>query len=136
MKHRKKVVKLGRMSSHRHSMLYNMASSLIISKKIHTTLAKAHAVTPVVDKLITWAKGGSLKERRLAFRYLKDRTLVGKLFTEVAPMMNDRNGGYTRILKSGIRKGDGALMAIIELVGSETVETPAKSKKVKKKSAK
>lgn len=134
MRHRKRIVKLGRMSSHRKSMLSNMASSLISHKKIHTTVSKAHAVTPLVDKLITWSRKGTLKDRRLAYRILKDRTLVGKLFTEIAPVMKDRNGGYTRILRTGIRKGDSAPMAILELVGLEEVEkTPAKTKKSKKK---
>lgn len=121
------------MTSHRQSMLYNMAGSLILHKKIHTTLPKARAVVPVIDNLITWAKGGSVKGRRLAFGFLKDRTLVSKLFKEIAPVMSGRSGGYTRVLKAGIRRGDGAPMAILELVGTEAIEAPAKSKKAKKK---
>lgn len=133
MKHRKKIVKLGRMSSHRKSMLSNMASSLILHKRIHTTVPKANAVVPLVDKLVTWAKKGSLKDRRLAYRVLKDRSLVGKLFTEIAPLMNSRNGGYTRVIKAGVRAGDSAPMAVLELVGLETKEASSKVKKTKKK---
>lgn len=132
MRHRNKTIKLGRMSSHRKAMLNNMAASLIICKKIQTTEPKAQAVVPLIDKLITWAKRGSLHDRRLAFSVLKDRTLVGKLFSEVAPVMADRAGGYTRIYKTGFRPGDCAPMAIIELIGTE-VEAVAEKKPKKKK---
>jgi len=134
MKHRKKVLKLGRMSSHRFAMLYNMAGSLIVHKKIHTTVPKAKAVVPTVSKLITWAKEGTLHARRLAFSILKDKDIVKILFDEVAKTMANRPGGYTRIIKAGFRPGDGAPMAILELVGFENVvaEQP-KTKEEKKK---
>lgn len=134
MRHRKKIVKLGRMSSHRKAMLSNMAASLILHKKIYTTLPKAKAVVPLVDRLITWAKAGSLHARRLAFGILRDRTLVKRLFTEIASSMVNHNGGYTRIIKAGNRPGDGAPMAFLELVEEVPQEQiKEKPKKVKKK---
>jgi len=133
MRHRKRVVKLGRTSDHRKFMLSNMAASLIVHKRIQTTLAKAHAVVPVVNKLITWAKDGSLQAHRLAYKILRDRDIVGMLFKELPPAMGERNGGYTRILKAGIRKGDSALMVVLELVGMEPVEDLEKKKKKKNK---
>lgn len=135
MRHRMKIVKLGRMSSHRKAMFSNMAASIIVHKKIHTTLPKAKAIEPVVARLITWAKEGTIHARRLAFRILKSRDLVKLLFTEIGPMMAGRKGGYTRILKAGTRAGDGAPMAILELVGQELVE-PKEEKKDKKKEKK
>lgn len=134
MRHRKKTVKLGRMSSHRKAMLNNMAASVINHKRIQTTLPKARAVVPLIDKLITWGKRGTLHDRRLAYTILKDRTLVGKLFTEVAPEMAERNGGYTRIAKAGMRAGDNAPLAILELMGVELAQ--AEEKKEKKKAKK
>lgn len=139
MKHKKKIVKLGRMTSHRKAMLNNMASSVVSYRKIHTTVQKAKAVTPLVHKLITWGKNGSLSSRRLAFRVLKDRSMVKKLFVEVAPLMNDYKGGYTRIIRTGVRHGDGASMAILELVGQSAIaedKGKAVSKKDKKKASK
>lgn len=133
MRHKKRTVKLGRMSSHRKAMLSNMAASVVLHKKVQTTLPKARAVVPVVDKLIRWSKRGTLHDRRLAFSILKDRDLVGKLFTEIAPEMASRNGGYSRITKTGYRKGDNAPLAIVEIVGFEsTIEVEPKSKKKKK----
>lgn len=138
MKHRKKIVKLGRMSSHRNAMLSNMAGSIILYKKIQTTFQKAKAVKPLIEKLITWSKEGTLHARRIAFSILKDRTLVRQLFTEIAPVMANRSGGYTRIIRTGIRTGDGATMAILELVGHETiaVKEDKKDKKKEKKTEK
>jgi large subunit ribosomal protein L17 len=132
MRHRKRVVKLGRMSSHRNAMFSNMAASVILNKKIHTTISKAKAVKPFVEKLITWAKEGSIHARRLAFSVLKSRDIVKVLFSEVAPNFIDRNGGYTRILRAGVRAGDGATMAILELVGQEKEETKEEKKEKKK----
>lgn len=131
MRHRKKIVKLGRMSSHRKAMLSNMAASLLTHKKIHTTFSKAKAVVPLIDKLITWARKGSLHYRRLSFSVLRDSSLVNKLFDEIAPTMTDHNGGYTRIIKAGTRRGDGSLMALIELV-SKAVEEEKREKGTKK----
>lgn len=137
MRHRKKVIKLGRMSSHRNAMLSNMAGSIIVHKKIYTTLPKANAVAPLIDNLVTWAKEGSLHAHRLAFRILKDRNLVKTLFTEVAPALTGHTGGYTRVIRAGNRTGDGAPMAIIELVGHEPKEEkPEKGGKKKEKTEK
>lgn len=128
------------MSSHRKAMLSNMCGSFLLYKKIHTTLPKAKAVVPLLDKLITWAKSGSLHSRRLAFRVLKNRLLVKRLFAEIAPAMANRGGGYTRIIKTGTRPGDGAPMALLELVEEATVSEPkekkAKGKKKKEKEKK
>lgn len=123
------------MSSHRKAMLCNMASSLLVHKRIHTTFPKAKAVVPLVDKLITWSKKGTIHARRLSFSILRNRLLVKKLFTEIAPTMTNRSGGYTRIIKAGVRAGDGAPMALIELTAEEAVEEkePKKKKKAKKK---
>lgn len=142
MKHRKRIVKLGRMSSHRNAMFSNMAGSFFVHKKIHTTLPKARGVESLIERLITWGKEGTIHARRLAFSILKNRTLVKILFTEIAPKMANRRGGYTRILKAGVRAGDGAPMAILELVDHETVELKEeikgkkKEKKVEKKEKK
>lgn len=134
MRHRKRIVKLGRMSSHRKAMLGNMAGSLLAHKKIYTTLPKAKAVTPLIDRLITWAKEGSIHSRRLSYRILKDRTLVKRLFTEIVPGLTGHSGGYTRIIKAGNRLGDGAPMALIELVTEKAkLEAPKKEKEKKKK---
>lgn len=136
MRHRKKIIKLGRMSSHRKAMLSNMAGSLLLYKRIHTTFPKAKAVVPLVDRLITRAKEGSLHSRRIAFRILKDQSLVNRLFTEIGPAMANRSGGYTRIIKAGTRPGDGAPMALLELVEGVVTEEPkekGKKKKEKKK---
>lgn len=134
MRHRKKIVKLGRMSSHRKAMLANMAGSLLLHKKIHTTFSKAKAVVPLVDKLITWAKKGALHYRRLSFSILKNKQLVNKLFNEIAPAMAEHSGGYTRIIKAGQRHGDGSSMALIELV-SKGIEEEKQEKGAKKKIA-
>lgn len=137
MRHRKKIVKLGRMSSHRNAMLSNMAGSIINYKKIHTTLPKANAVAPLVEKLITLSKQDSLHARRLAFRVLKDKDLIKKLFGEIAPSLTAHKGGYTRIIRTGVRTGDGAPMAIIELVVQENKEEKQeKEKKGKEKGQK
>lgn len=138
MRHRKHIIKLGRMSSHRKSMLSNMASSLILHKRIYTTFPKAKAVVPLVDRLITWAREGSLHSRRLSYRVLKDRSLVKRLFAEIAPAVSKHPGGYTRIIKAGNRIGDGAPMALVELVSEGEVlkEAPKKEKEKKKKKEK
>ena len=122
------------MTSHRKAMLNNMVASVINHKRIQTTLPKARAVVPLLDKLITWGKRGTLHDRRLAYAVLKDRTLVGKLFTEVAPELSERSGGYARIAKTGMRAGDNAQMAILELIGLEPA--PVEEKKQKKKDKK
>jgi len=113
----KKGPRLGAGPAHQKLLLSGLASSLIRDGKIRTTEAKAKAVRPVVERLITKAKRGDLAARRQVLRTVPDRAIVHKLFAEVAPQYADRNGGYTRIVKLGPRKGDAAPMALVELVG-------------------
>ena len=116
MRHRKKFNHLGRKSAHRKAMLSNMASSLILHKRIKTTVAKAKALRMYVEPLITKSKDDSTHSRRVVFSYLKDKFAVSELFREVSAKISNRPGGYTRILKTGNRLGDNADMCIIELV--------------------
>lgn len=116
MRHNKKFNHLGRTSSHRKAMLANMASSLIESKRITTTLAKAKALRTYVEPLITKAKDDSTHSRRVVFSHLQNKNAVSELFRDVAEKIGDRPGGYTRILRTGNRFGDNAEMCIIELV--------------------
>jgi len=118
----KKGPRLGSGPAHQKLMLSGLASSLIKDGKIKTTEARAKAVRPVIEKLITKAKKGDLAARRLVLRTLTDRDVVHKLFSEVAPQYAERNGGYTRIVKLGPRKGDAAPMALIELIESTADE--------------
>ncbi len=130
MRHSKVINHLGRTSSHRKAMLSNMATSLILHKRISTTTAKAKALRTFVEPLITKSKDDSTHSRRVVFSYLKDKTAVAELFREVSPKVGERPGGYTRILKTGHRLGDNADMCIVELVdyneamlGGEAVKT-------------
>lgn len=116
MRHGVKKAKLQRTASHRNAMLANQACSLINHGRITTTLAKAKALRPYVEKLITLGKDGSLHARRLALAELPQRDSVKKLFSEVAEVTKERNGGYTRIVKLGQRKTDSAPMALIEII--------------------
>jgi large subunit ribosomal protein L17 len=116
MRHRKKINHLGRQKAHRQSMLSNMASSLIIHKRIYTTVAKAKALRTFVEPLITKSKDDTTHSRRVVFSYLQDKNAVSELFREVSLKIGDRPGGYTRILKAGMRSGDSADMCYIELV--------------------
>src|SRR5664280_1802098 len=116
MRHNRVINHLGRTSSHRKAMLSNMATSLIIHKRITTTTAKAKALRTFVEPLITKSKEDSTHSRRIVFSYLKDKTAVAELFREVSPKIAERPGGYTRILKIGNRIGDNADMCIMELV--------------------
>ena len=116
MRHRKGPAKLGRTSTHRQAMLANMAAALVKHEQIVTTLPKAKALRPVVEKLVTLAKKGDLSSRRLAIARLRDEAMVRKLFSTLAERYNERPGGYTRVLKAGFRYGDDAPMAVIELV--------------------
>ncbi len=116
MRHRKGFNHLGRTSSHRKAMLSNMASSLILHKRITTTTAKAKALRSYVEPLITKSKNDTTHSRRVVFSYLKNKYAVAELFREVSPKITDRPGGYTRILKTGARLGDNAEMCVIELV--------------------
>jgi len=116
MRHSRVINHLGRTSSHRKSMLANMASSLILHKRITTTTAKAKALRTYVEPLITKSKDDSTHSRRVVFSYLKDKTAVAELFRDISPKIGERPGGYTRILKLGNRIGDNADMCILELV--------------------
>ncbi len=116
MRHLNAINQLGRDSSERKAMIANMASSLILHKRIETTTAKARVLRSYVEPLINRSKEDSTHSRRVVFRYLGDKNAVAELFREVAPRVADRPGGYTRILKTGFRLGDGAEMCIIELV--------------------
>lgn len=117
MRHRKSGRQLNRNSSHRQAMFRNMACSIVRHEIIKTTVAKAKELRRVVEPLITLAKVDSVANRRLAFARTRDAEVVGKLFTELGPRFQERPGGYTRILKCGLRTGDKAPMAFIELVG-------------------
>jgi large subunit ribosomal protein L17 len=108
--------KLNRTSSHRKAMFANMAASLIIHEQIVTTLPKAKEMKPIMDKLITLSKKGTLAARRQALAQIRDKAAVNKLFSAFGERYADRNGGYTRVLKAGFRYGDNAPMAVIELV--------------------
>ncbi len=116
MRHRKKVAKLSLKTAPRKALIKGLASSLINKEKIKTTLAKAKALRPIVETYITKAKKGTLASRRALIALMGDEKAVKKLMEKVAPQYQDRNGGYTRIIKLGNRKGDDAPMAIIELV--------------------
>jgi large subunit ribosomal protein L17 len=116
MRHAKSGRKLGRDSSHRRALYANLAGSLITHGRIETTEAKAKAVRPYAEKLITLGKRGDLHARRLAMAELRSNDVVHKLFSDVAPRFSERNGGYTRIVKLGPRQGDAAAMALLELV--------------------
>ncbi len=116
MRHNKKINHLGRQAGHRKALMSNMASSLILYKRIETTVAKAKALKRYVEPLITKSKEDTTHSRRVVFSYLKDKHAVTELFREVAPRIANRPGGYTRILHTGFRLGDAAEMCIIELV--------------------
>jgi large subunit ribosomal protein L17 len=116
MRHQKKINHLGRKSAHRKAMLSNMAASLIIHKRIHTTVAKAKALRGFIEPLITKSKDDSTHSRRVVFSYLQSKEAVSELFREISKKIMDRPGGYTRILKTGTRFGDNAEMCLIELV--------------------
>ncbi|MDJ0621677.1 MAG: 50S ribosomal protein L17 [Desulfocapsaceae bacterium] len=119
MRHRKSGRKLGRTGSHREAMFRNMVTSLFEHERIVTTTEKAKEMRPIAEKMITLAKRGDLHARRQAYSYIRSQEVVAKLFDEISEMFADRNGGYTRIIKTGVRQGDAASMAILELVGYE-----------------
>lgn len=116
MRHHSGLRKLNRTSSHRLAMFRNMTNSLLLNEVIKTTLPKAKELRRLVEPMITLGKKPSLANRRLAFNRLRDRDIVGKLFSELGPRYQTRNGGYLRILKFGFRKGDNAPMALVELL--------------------
>jgi large subunit ribosomal protein L17 len=138
MRHQKKTVRLGRTADHRKAMLANQVCSLIEHRRIKTTLAKAKAVRPLAEKMVTLGKNGSIHARRTAFATLRQKDAVKKLFDEIAPASTDRNGGYTRIIRLGQRPSDSASMALIEWVDATIAveEKPAEEKKEKKKESK
>lgn len=119
MRHRKAGRKLGRTSEHRKAMLRNMVTSLLEHERIVTTVPKAKEARRVVDKMITLAKRGDLHARRQAHSYIQSKDVVAKLFDEIQAQFTTRQGGYTRIIRTGTRNGDAAPMAILELVGYE-----------------
>ena len=116
MRHNRQINHLGRQSGHRKAMLSNMASSLILNKRISTTVAKAKALKMYVEPLITKSKDDSTHSRRVVFSYLKDKNATAELFRTIAPKITDRPGGYLRILHTGFRQGDAAEMALVEFV--------------------
>lgn len=121
MRHKVAGYKLGRNTAHRRSLLRNLVTSLIVEERIETNVPKAKAMRPLVEKMITLGKKGNLAARRQAAAYLMTDEAVRKLFDTIAPRFGDRNGGYTRIVRTGWAKGDGADKAFIELLGSEQV---------------
>lgn len=133
MRHNKKINHLGRKSAHRKAMLSNMASSLLVHKRISTTIAKARALRSYVEPLITKAKDDTTHSRRVVFSYLQDKDAVSELFRNIAAKIADRPGGYTRILKTGNRLGDNAEMCIIELVDYNEAMLAAKDDAAKGK---
>ena len=126
MRHQKAGRKLGRTSSHRKAMFRNMVTSFFEHEKIETTDAKAKELRKIAEKMITLGKRGDLHSRRLVLRVVNDKDVVRSLFEDIAPRYQDRNGGYTRILKAGRRRGDNAPLSIIELVPEEGEKTPRK----------
>ena len=132
MRHNKAINHLGRKSGHRKALLANMASSLILNKRIITTVAKAKALKSYVEPLITKSKEDSTHSRRVVFSYLKNKEAVTELFRTVAPKIADRPGGYTRVLHTGFRQGDAAEMALIELVDFNEAALAAAPKEAKK----
>ncbi|MFP4046136.1 MAG: 50S ribosomal protein L17 [Bacteroidales bacterium] len=136
MRHGKKINHLSRTSAHRKAMLSNMASSLILHKRIKTTTAKAKALRTYVEPLITKAKDDKTHSRRIVFKYLQNKEAVAELFRDVAEKVSDRPGGYTRILKTGNRLGDNAEMCFIELVDyneNYSLESESKTKSSKRR---
>ena len=132
MRHNKAINHLGRQSGHRKALLANMASSLIMHKRITTTVAKAKALKSYVEPLITKSKEDTTHNRRVVFSYLKDKEAVTELFRTIAPKIADRPGGYTRVLHIGFRQGDAAEMALIELVDFNEAALAAGKKEAKK----
>jgi large subunit ribosomal protein L17 len=142
MRHQKKTIKLGRTAEHRKALLANQVCSLIEHERIKTTLAKAKAVRPLAEKMVTLGKNGSLHARRTALAVLRQKNAVKKLFDNIAPRSTSRNGGYTRIIRLGQRKSDSASIAFIEWVDAaqaveekEPKEDKEKAPKAKKETA-
>ena len=132
MRHNRAVNHLGRKSGHRKALLANMASALILKKRITTTEAKAKALKPYVEPLITKSKEDTTHSRRVVFSYLKDKEATAELFRTIAPKVADRPGGYLRILHTGFRQGDAAEMVLVELVDFNEAALAAGKKEAKK----
>jgi large subunit ribosomal protein L17 len=134
MRHQKKRIKLGRTAEHRRALLANQVCALIQHQRITTTLAKAKAVRPLAERMVTLGKNGSIHSRRTALAVLRQKSAVKKLFDDIAQRSAERNGGYTRIVKLGARKSDSSRMAFIEWVDAEQVaeEKSSKEKKAKR----
>lgn len=129
MNHGKKTVKLSRTQSHRDAMLANMATSLILHEKIKTTTPKAKALRPLVDRLISTAKEGSLHSKRRVARTIRDKAALKKLFNEIVPKLEARNSGYSRLMRAGFRNGDGAALAVLEFSFERVEAEPTEKKK-------
>lgn len=123
MRHRNTRSRLGRTTEHRAALMRNLANALLEHERIETTQAKAVQLRSFVEPLITLAKAGDLHSRRQAFSHLQQKEVVHKLFEEIGPRMGQRPGGYTRVVKAGVRQGDGAPMAIIELVDAKAISS-------------
>ena len=139
MRHNKAINHLGRKSGHRKALLANMATSLILHKRIQTTVAKAKALQVYIEPLVTKSKDDSTNSRRVVFSYLKNKEAVTELFRTIAPKIAERPGGYTRVLKTGFRQGDGADMALIEFVDFNEAalsSAPKAAKKTTRRSSK
>ena len=139
MRHNKAINHLGRKSGHRKALLANMATSLIMNKRIQTTVAKAKALQTYVEPLVTKSKDDSTNSRRVVFSYLKNKEAVTELCRTIAPKIAERPGGYTRVLKIGFRQGDGADMALIEFVDfneAALASAPKAAKKTTRRSSK
>ena len=134
MRHNKSINHLGRKSGHRKALMANMASSLILHKRITTTVAKAKALRSYIEPLVTKSKDDSTHSRRTVFSYLKSKEATAELFRTIAPKIAERPGGYTRVLHLGFRQGDGADMALIEFVDFNEAALAAAPKKAAKKS--
>ena len=135
MRHRVGGKKLRRNPAHRRALLRNLVTSLFDKERIVTTVAKAKAARPLAEKMITLAKKNTLHTRRQALSFIFKKDVVKKLFDEIGPRFSERPGGYTRIVKLGNRAGDGAEMAVLELVGSEFIKKKKKKSTIKKKSS-
>jgi len=133
MRHRLATKKLSRNSAQRKALLRSLVTSFLEKERINTTLAKAKAVKPVAEKMITLAKKNSLHARRKVLRFVYKKDVVKKLFEDIGPRFTERPGGYTRIIKTGLRVGDGSQQAIIELVGSEFKKKSKKKEKLSEK---
>lgn len=135
MNHGKKINHLGRKAGHRAALLMNLSLALIEHKRIFTTVAKAKALKQYIEPLVTKSKTNTTHNRRVAFSYLNNKDAVTELFTTIAGKVGDRPGGYTRVIKTGFRKGDGAEMAMIELVDFNEIYTNPKNRRSEKAGA-